>query len=154
MFQNEGQKGSKMLGRNWENQLWDHFDDLKQAWWSQRRLHKASICSFWPSFHPIWTSVSIIFDLQCSSHNSLNELCCQYIKLQSTLLALMFIIHCSHSAIHTQRSHFTRWFVVAVFEVPTDKSQQPPYVQSRHDEAPITNWLPNETIFEVIMPSC
>ena len=28
------------------------------------------------------------------------------------------------------------------------------YVQSRHSEAPITNWLPNTTIPKVIVPTC
>ena len=85
MFQNGGQKVPKMLDRNWENRLCDHFDDLKRAWWSQRRLHKASSCSFWPPFYPIWTSVSVScscsgitanIDRQSSSHSSMNELCC------------------------------------------------------------------------------
>ena len=106
MFQNGGQKGPKMLGRNWENQLWDHFGDLKQAWWSQRRLHKASTCSFWPPFHPIWTSVSVIFDLQSSPHSSINELCCPRLVYQTSehtagfnVYHSLFTLSDSHSAI-------------------------------------------------------
>ena len=92
MFQNGGQKGPKMLDRNWENRLRNHFGDLKRAWWSQGRLYKASSCLFWPPFHRIWTSVSIScscsgitanVDLQSSSHSSINELCCPQLVYQT-----------------------------------------------------------------------
>ena len=102
MFQNWDQKGPKMLGRNWENRLGDHFGDLKRAWWSQGRLHKASSCLFWPPFHRIWTSVSIScscsgitanVDLQSSSHSSINELCCPQLVYQTLEHTVGFDVH-------------------------------------------------------------
>ena len=94
----------------------------------------------------LWHYRQCIFDLQSSSHSSLNKFCCPYIKHQSTLLALMFIIHCSQSAITFHPLVCGRCFKVSAY-----KSPQHTYLQSRHETETSTNWLSNKTISEVIM---
>ena len=122
MFQNGAQKGPQMLGRNWENQPRDHRGDLKRAWWSQKCLHKASSCSFWLTFHPIRTSVSVscscsgyrqcIFDLQSSSHSSINELCCQQLVYQTSEHTAGFNVH--HS-LFTNSDHISPIGLLSLF---------------------------------------
>ena len=114
--------GPKMLGRNCANRLWDHFGDLKRAWRSQRRLHKASTCSFWPPFHPIWTSISVscscwyyrqcIFDLQSSSHSSINELCCPQLVYRASEHTVGFNVH--HS-LFTTSDHISHGGSLSLF---------------------------------------
>ena len=42
-----GQKGPKILCRNWENRPGDHFGQIKMGSWSQRQLQGPSRRSFW-----------------------------------------------------------------------------------------------------------
>ena len=93
----------------------DHFVDLKQAWWSQRCLHKASSCSFcsfsshldlsFSILQLLWHYRQCIFDLQSSSHSSINELCCQQLVYQTSGHTAGFNVHHSLLTISDHISH-------------------------------------------------
>ena len=138
IFERWRKRGSKLLGRNWENWPWEHFEPFKSASWSQRQLHKPSICLFYYDLEAIWIPFST------SSRRS------------DIISKADFVNYCASFSSHSHRRSLTLqcWHIDLKLLLTSFSDSGSHVNKPMRSESNFDNRRPYATIENVSVPSC